>query len=139
KLNIDPKTLNARVPDLILQPIVENAIRHGIAPRSEAGLIEIRAERLNGSLHLEVRDNGRGLQVGQNQVAQSGVGISNTQARLARLYGANHRFEMQKAAEGGLCVSIMIPFHTETLAPTKTEALPQDSQDDETLPQGLSN
>jgi two-component system LytT family sensor kinase len=139
KMHIDPKTLNARVPDLILQPIVENAIRHGIAPRSEAGVIEIRAERLNGSLHLQVRDNGRGLQSEPNSAAQGGVGISNTQARLAQLYGANHRFEMLNGAEGGLCVNITIPFHTETLAPAKAVVSPQGLENHETLSQELND
>jgi LytS/YehU family sensor histidine kinase len=112
EMNIDPKALDARVPDLILQPIVENAIRHGIAPRSERGVIEIRAARLNGSLSLEVRDNGRGLQEEAGRGGNNGVGIANTQARLAELYGAAHQFEMRNLEEGGLLVNIRIPFKT---------------------------
>ncbi|HSE97856.1 MAG TPA: histidine kinase, partial [Blastocatellia bacterium] len=108
KIEIDPKALNARVPDLILQPIVENAIRHGVAPRSTAGLIEIRAECLNGSLRLQVRDNGKGLPVGENGDGKSGVGIANTRARLAQLYGVDHGFDMRNLAEGGLLVNITI-------------------------------
>ena len=106
----DPQTLDARVPDLILQPIVENAIRHGVAPRAAAGRIEIHAERLNGSLRLQVRDDGRGLPDGTNGTNGRGVGIANTRARLAQLYGAEHDFEMRAAPGGGLCVEITIPF-----------------------------
>lgn len=106
----DPQTLDARVPDLILQPIVENAIRHGVAPRATAGRIEIRAERLNGSLRLQVRDDGLGLPDGADAADGRGVGIANTRARLARLYGADHEFEMRDAPGGGLCVRITIPF-----------------------------
>jgi sensor histidine kinase YesM len=137
RMEIDPKALNARVPDLILQPIVENAIRHGIARHSEAGLIEIRAERFNGSLHLQVRDNGGGLHLEPNKPLQGGVGIANTQARLAQLYGANHSFEMQNVAEGGLCVRITIPFHTETLAPARKGATAQASPKEAGRSQGL--
>lgn len=113
EMEIDPRSLDARVPDLILQPIVENAIRHGIAPRAEAGVIGIRAERLNGSLRLEVRDNGTGLRDGAHEGGKGGVGIANTRARLAQLYGAGHSFEMRNVAGGGLLVNITIPFHAE--------------------------
>jgi two-component system, LytTR family, sensor kinase len=133
EMKIDPKTLDARVPDLILQPIVENAIRHGVAPRATAGLVEIRATRLNGSLRLEVRDNGKGLATGDGGTAESeagkssddksGVGIANTRARLAQLYGRDHDFEMRNVAGGGLTVNITIPFRTESSAPVKAEGV----------------
>jgi two-component system, LytTR family, sensor kinase len=120
----DPQTLDARVPDLILQPIVENAIRHGVAPRATAGRVGIRAERRNGSLRLRVQDdgcglpkpaaannpNGAGAADRSNAANGGGVGISNTRARLAQLYGAEHSFEMRDAEGGGLCVEITIPF-----------------------------
>lgn len=112
-MEVDPAALDARVPDLILQPIVENAIRHGIAPRAAAGLIEIRAERLNGSLQLQVRDNGGGLLAEAKLSGKGGVGIANTQARLAQLYGAEHSFEMRNDAAGGLCVKITLPFRAD--------------------------
>jgi two-component system LytT family sensor kinase len=115
EMHIDPKTLNAQVPDLILQPLVENAIRHGIAPRSAAGTIAIYAERLNGDLKLQVRDNGRGLQPGQQQPAKQGVGIANTQSRLQQLYGGRQRFEISNLDEGGVAVNITIPFHTDSM------------------------
>jgi two-component sensor histidine kinase len=124
EMEIDPGALDARVPDLILQPIVENAIRHGVAPRSRAGVIGIRAERLNGSLRLEVRDNGGGLHSEEEKTGNGGVGIANTRARLAHLYGADHRFEMRNLAGGGLLVDITIPFHTD--APAAAEDLKED-------------
>ncbi len=112
EMHIDPKTLSAQVPDLILQPLVENAIRHGIATRSAAGTIQIHADRMNGDLRLQVRDNGKGLPHGQQQLSKTGVGISNTQSRLQQLYGFKHSFEIHNLDEGGVMVNITIPFHT---------------------------
>jgi sensor histidine kinase YesM len=113
QMEIDPKTLNARVPDLLLQPLVENAIRHGIAPRIAPGVVEIRAERVNGDLRLEVRDNGKGF---DDQLANDkGVGISNTRARLLQLYGERQQFEIGSLDGGGTRVKITIPFHTEPM------------------------
>ncbi len=111
-LHVDPQTLSCRVPNLILQPIVENAIRHGIAVRSGPGHVEVRAERRGDVLHLQVRDNGPGLTAGPAARPQSegGVGLSNTRARLAQLYGAAYRFELQDAPEGGTVVTLEIPF-----------------------------
>jgi signal transduction histidine kinase len=110
RMEVDPKALDARVPNLILQPLVENAIRHGIAPRAAAGLIEIRAQRLNGMVQLEVRDNGAGLNGARPESLMKGIGLSNTRARLEQLYGASHRFELQDEDGHGLTVKIAIPF-----------------------------
>ena len=106
----DPVILRARVPSLILQPVVENAIKHGIAPRAEAGRIEIRAERLNGSIRLQVRDDGRGLIENAEEGAVSRVGLSNTRARLERMYGSGCRLELSDAPGGGTIVNILIPL-----------------------------
>ena len=108
-LEIDPATLDACVPCLILQPLVENAMRHGITPRSASGHIEIRAQVHNGMLRLEVKDDGVGLR--QNGREGSGIGLGNTRARLEHLYGREHRFELRPAPGGGLVVSLAIPFH----------------------------
>jgi signal transduction histidine kinase len=105
---IEPEALDARVPSMLLQPLVENALHHGIGSRSGAGRIEIRARRDNGRLELEVRDDGTGLP-GSGTV-QVRVGLGNTRARLRHLYGSNHRFELDDAPGGGLRVSIVIPF-----------------------------
>jgi two-component sensor histidine kinase len=111
RMEVDPKALDARVPNLILQPLVENAIRHGIAPRACAGLIEICARRENGTVQLEVHDNGAGISEAQPESLMKGIGLSNTRARLEQLYGAAHRFELHDRQGGGLTVTISIPFH----------------------------
>ena len=112
RMRIAPETLDARAPYLILQPIVENAVRHGIAPRSTPGTVEIRADCKNDRLVLEVRDDGPG--VAPNSNLKDGVGISSTRARLEKLYGAAHQFELRNADEGGLVVTLAIPFRLAT-------------------------
>ncbi|HST19615.1 MAG TPA: histidine kinase, partial [Blastocatellia bacterium] len=109
-MDVDPLVLDARVPNLILQPLVENAIRHGIAPRASSGKLEIRAAREDGSIRLEVQDNGLGLPEADEANVLKGVGLSNTRARLEQLYGPKHQFKMSNAEGGGLLVSILIPF-----------------------------
>jgi len=106
-IDIDPETLDARVPNLILQPLVENAIRHGIASRAEPGKVEIRARRLKGNLQIEVRDDGPGLPPGE---PREGVGLSNTRARLRQLYGDRQRLQLSNAPGGGLLAALTIPF-----------------------------
>jgi signal transduction histidine kinase len=118
---IATETLDARVPSLILQPLVENAIHHGIGPHAKAGRIEITAGRDNGRLQLEVRDNGSGLPAGTQP--EEGVGLSNTRARLQQLYGDAHRFELHNATEGGLVVCMTIPFRVDA----GLEAIPKPS------------
>jgi two-component sensor histidine kinase len=102
-----PDTLEARVPNLILQPLVENAIRHGIEPHSRPGRIRLLARRQADELTLEVHDNGSGL---GSQSPIDGVGLSNTRARLQTLYGDAHIFEFLTPPEGGLVVRMIIPF-----------------------------
>ena len=114
EMKIDPRALDSLVPNMILQPLVENAVRYGIAPRATGGLIEIRAERENGMLHLDVSDDGRGLPEENGQgVIKRGVGLDNTRARLERLYGESHRFELNNYPGHGLTVSLAIPFREE--------------------------
>src|SRR6516225_1505414 len=108
RTHIAPETLDARAPYLILQPLVENAIRHGIAPRSTPGTVEVRAECKDGRLVLEVQDDGPGISPDRN--TKDGVGISSTRARLERLYGTAHHLELRNAAEGGLVVTLNLPF-----------------------------
>jgi sensor histidine kinase YesM len=111
RMEVEPQALEINVPNLILQPIVENAIRHGIAPRSTPGLIEILARRENGLLHIEVRDNGPGLPVNHSSIKlfKGGLGLANTRARLDQLYGASHRFELENNPAGGLTVTLEVP------------------------------
>jgi sensor histidine kinase YesM len=117
-MQIEPETLEARVPNLILQPIVENAIRHGIVSRIAPGKIEISASVTGDALQLRVKDNGPGLgQVeGGHAIVKEGLGLANTRARLAQMYGSAHRFEMSDAPEGGLQVTLTIPFESSSAA-----------------------
>jgi two-component system, LytTR family, sensor kinase len=110
-IDADPATLDAKVPNLILQPLVENAVRHGIAPRATAGRIEVRAARHNGKVELSVCDNGRGLS-GDDRPG-TGIGLANTRARLEKLYGAEARFELVDAPGGGAVATISLPFRTD--------------------------
>jgi len=102
------------VPSLILQPLVENAIRHGVETREDAGRVKIAARRLDGMLELKVSDNGPGLPEAEAAPRREGVGLSNTRSRLSHLYGANHRFELTPASGGGLEARLLIPCRTET-------------------------
>lgn len=106
---IEPLTLDALVPNLILQPLAENAIQHGIAPQEAGGQITISAARQNENLLLQVRDNGQGIALanGNNNV---GIGLSNTRARLASLYNDAHKFSVEESIGGGVGVKIEIPF-----------------------------
>jgi two-component system, LytTR family, sensor kinase len=123
RMDVSDQTLDAKVPNLILQPIVENAIRHGIAPRSTPGLIEIEAERLNSTLRIQVRDNGPGLpshRTSENMF-KKGLGLANTEKRLEQLYGAAHLFDLSDHPEGGLLVTLEIPFHKDGSADGTTK------------------
>lgn len=108
KMDVAPDALEAQVPNLILQPLVENAIRHGIEPRARPGRIELHASRHADALALAVCDNGKGMP--DTKPAREGVGLSNTRARLRELYGEAHRFELRNGPEGGLRVEMTIPY-----------------------------
>lgn len=109
RMNIAPEVLAAQVPNLMLQPLVENAIRHGIAPRAAAGRIEVEARQLAGALTIEVRDDGVGLPPGFDAGACAGVGLRNVQARLRQLYPGAHDFAVRAAPTGGVVVRLQIP------------------------------
>jgi two-component system, LytTR family, sensor kinase len=113
RVNVAPETLDARVPNMILQPLVENAIRHAITPRAEGGSIEVRAGRRDTKLCVSVCDDGRNSATEGQATFREGVGLSNTRARLKHLYGAEHRFDLH-ASGGGLIVSIELPFTENT-------------------------
>lgn len=102
----------ALVPCMILQPIVENAVRHGISKDLRAGHVSIGARREDGRLHLTVRDDGPGLGGGAAPLKGHGVGLYNTRARLQCLYGTDARLEVREPSEGGVVVEISLPFHT---------------------------
>ena len=109
RYDIDPETLDAQVPNLILQPLVENAIHHGIGGGS--GRIEIRSRHAEGRLILQVLDNGPGLGDPNASVQPGkGLGLANTRARLETLYGKTHDFIVRSASNGGVEAAILIPF-----------------------------
>jgi len=109
-MDIDSDTLDASVPNMILQPLVENAIKHGIAPRSSGGKIDIGAVRRNGHLAITVSDDGLGVPLGDVANVPEGVGLSNTRRRLKHLYGEKHTFGLKAAETNGLEVSLTIPY-----------------------------
>jgi hypothetical protein len=105
---IDPETLQVLVPNLILQPIIENAIRHGIEPHPRTGVIEISSRQENGQLVMQVKDNGSGLIY--RRPHREGVGLSNSRARLEQLHPGKHRFEF--TSDNGLLVTVAVPWRT---------------------------
>jgi signal transduction histidine kinase len=109
RFDIDDEARDGMVPSLILQPLVENAILHGIAPRAAAGSVSIAARRRNGTLSLEVADDGIGRLDGSGR---EGVGLGNARARLTTLYGDRQRLRAGPSADGGYRVEIEIPWHT---------------------------
>jgi two-component system, LytTR family, sensor kinase len=111
RMDIAPEALDAQVPNLILQPLVENAIKHGIEPCSKPGRIDLKARCSNGRVTIEVCDNGAGLK-NQDEI-EEGVGLSNTRARLHHLYCGDQSFELHQGPEGGLLARLTIPWHTE--------------------------
>ncbi|HLX46662.1 MAG TPA: histidine kinase [Bryobacteraceae bacterium] len=110
------ETRAALVPPLLLQPLVENSIRHGADPDSSIVDVRVSARRENGLLRLEVRDRGPGLGVARDAALRKGIGLSNTAERLERLYGGAHPVGIENAPEGGLVVTLMVPFHVDSRA-----------------------
>jgi signal transduction histidine kinase len=113
-MHIQPDTLDAQVPNLLLQPLVENAIRHGIAPNARHGWIEIHADRTGGDLTLQIRDSGDGLPPERLMALNRGVGLENTRARLEHLYPSAFQFAFTNL-DRGFCVTVRIPFQVEEL------------------------
>jgi two-component sensor histidine kinase len=102
--------MDALVPPLILQPLVENAIRYGVESREIGGTVTIKALQQGNNLHLEVSDDGEGFKGGQLLGAINGVGLTNTKARLQELYGNAHQFKLTANHPTGACVKIELPF-----------------------------
>jgi signal transduction histidine kinase len=109
-LRIASQTLDALVPTLILQPLVENAAKHGVSKVDGVGRIIVSAERDGDVVRLEVRDNGPGLD--SRESTFEGVGLRNTRARLAQLYGDGQRLTLEAPPEGGVVVTVILPYHT---------------------------
>ena len=109
QVDVPPGLLDARVPGLLLQPLVENAIAHGLAGLPEGGEIRVSAREHGSDLVLQVVDNGAGLRNGWSLDHDAGIGLSNTRNRLAETYGPTHHFSIAPAAGGGVVVEIGIP------------------------------
>jgi two-component system, LytTR family, sensor kinase len=105
---IAPQAMEALVPALLLQPLVENAVRHGILPRARGGVVNVSARTDAGALLLNVDDDGPGMQ--KSQAPSSGVGLSNTATRLSELYGGDAALNIGRSEAGGVAVAIRIPF-----------------------------
>jgi two-component system, LytTR family, sensor kinase len=114
-MQVQPETLDAQVPSLVLQPLVENAIRHGIAPNARPGRIAVSAERDHDDLVLQVLDNGDGLPPDRLMALNRGVGLDNTRARLGHLYRDRFEFSFSNL-DRGFCVTIRIPFDVHATA-----------------------
>jgi two-component system, LytTR family, sensor kinase len=111
---IEPAAMEARIPNLLLQPIVENAILHGIAPKTGPGRVDVTGCVRDGRLHLEVSDNGPGLDTGGAR-ATEGIGLSNTRERIAKIYGAAGHLSLRSKPGLGVTVQIVIPCRTEKI------------------------
>ncbi len=112
ELEVAPEARRALLPTFLLQPLVENAVQHGVAQRSAAGSVNVKAWRENGSLELRVADDGPGLPAGWKE----GVGLANTRERLRRLYGEASRFAIHGAADSGVQVEVAVPYHEQPIA-----------------------
>jgi two-component system, LytTR family, sensor kinase len=116
KMELDPSTLEAAVPNLILQPLVENAIRHAIEPKETGGQIALRSVRDNGRLVVQVSDNGPGLTleiaeaIAASDSGRERIGLNNTRERLRKLYGEDQQFELTGNTRGGVTARLSIPF-----------------------------
>jgi sensor histidine kinase YesM len=112
RMNVDPETLDALVPNLVMQTLVENAVRHGVAPHARPGWIAVRAARQGDRLALEIRDSGEGVPPDRLRALNQGVGLSNTRARLEHLYRDDFQFAFSNV-DDGFCVTVIIPLQRE--------------------------
>src|SRR5512132_3783636 len=122
KFDVQPEALDALVPWMMLQPLVENSIKHGISPQPGPGTIEVLARQENNRLVLEVRDDGVGLTQDALTALQSGIGLSTTRARLHHLFGRDYQFEFHRRTNmKGVTVKVVVPWRTEAVLADKTQ------------------
>jgi two-component system LytT family sensor kinase len=117
-VRVDDDLLDATVPSFMLQPLVENAIRHGVAPRLAGGHVEVTAARNGSTLSIKVRDNGVGLAPGWQLHEKAGVGLSNVAARLQHLYGRSDLLRIAPLPSGGVEVQLDVPLQRSTAVAT---------------------
>ncbi|HEX6881133.1 MAG TPA: histidine kinase [Terriglobales bacterium] len=110
RYEVEPECLDALVPNMVLQPLVENAVRHGVAPNARPGVIEITARRREGMLELTVADNGEGFAENTSSRRNGGVGLTNTRARLLQQYGAESKLLFRNGQSQGFSVIALLPF-----------------------------
>lgn len=108
-ISISAEAMEGRIPNLLLQPLVENAILHGVAPKSGPGRVEILGRVEGGRLVLEVRDDGPGIDDGTRR-AKEGVGLTNTRERLAKIYGPHGQLSLRSEPGRGVSVQVILPF-----------------------------
>ena len=111
-LNPDPDTLDALVPNMFLQPLVENALRHGIGRKAQGGRLEMRSWREASDLLVSVQDSGPGFPSYSRTPMEEGIGLSNTRSRLQHLHPGKHQIKFTNAPGGGAVVTLRIPFRT---------------------------
>ena len=109
-MQFQPATLNALVPSLLLQPLVENAVRHGVSKSSSPVRIELKSTVRDSQLEIQVCDDGPGV---SGESSGNGVGLSNTRARLEQLYGERQSLRLDVRAGGGTIATILLPYHPE--------------------------
>jgi len=125
--DVDPETLHAMVPNLLLQPLVENAVKHGVRVLPGEGHIRVGAQREGNWLVMHVTDNGPGMPEDSTEDS-GGLGLKITRARLEQLYGKRQTFTIKNLAKGGLDISIRIPFRTDVL-----QEQPQDHEQEKEI------
>jgi two-component system LytT family sensor kinase len=118
--SIDPDSLDVVMPSMLLQPLIENSIKHGLSPKIGEGRITIRSVRQNGHAVIDIIDNGVGVSIGNNdRMSGSGIGLRNVNERLRVIYGANYQLQLDSVPGEGTCARIVIP---ELVVPTKRTA-----------------
>jgi two-component system LytT family sensor kinase len=121
-VHVEPEALEARIPHLILQPLVENALRHGIEPRAEGGTVTVRIARKGDRMLVQVQDDGVGLAAAGARM-RTGLGVANTQLRLRYLYGDDFHFSLTAAPGGGTVATIVMPMRPPEERPESAHVL----------------
>jgi sensor histidine kinase YesM len=118
RTTIDSAAFDAVIPNLILQPAVENAILHGIAQKTTPGLVEITARVREGRLEMQVKDDGPGFEISSDDLGREGIGLTNTRVRLERHYGKDFQMVLRSERGRGVTVAMVLPFHPNPANPT---------------------